>query len=163
MRSPVEKVAFEQVYLRVLPFSPRQFIPPSPHIPLHIHVALTRKTKGRSLGKFRKTKLFFGNQRTLDRKMLPLYVPVTVHREQSVKRDKKPTRCNNQMFIISFCLNMFRASLCPSSGEQRPCYCIWCSALVLLDPTTQSPTTATNHIQQNQASTPNAVTRSLFS
>jgi len=34
---------------------------------------------------------------------------------------KKPTRCNNQMFIISFCLNMFRASLCPSSGEQRTC------------------------------------------
>ena len=28
---------------------------------------------------------------------------------------------------------MFRASLCQSSGEQRPCYCIWCTALVLLD------------------------------
>ena len=28
---------------------------------------------------------------------------------------------------------MFRAALCPSSGEQRPCYCIWCTALVLLD------------------------------
>ena len=28
---------------------------------------------------------------------------------------------------------MFRTSLCPSSGEQRPCYCIWCTALVLLD------------------------------
>jgi len=28
---------------------------------------------------------------------------------------------------------MFRASLCPSSGDQRPCYCIWCTALVLLD------------------------------
>ena len=46
---------------------------------------------------------------------------------------KKPTRCNNQMLIINFCLNMFRASLCPSSGEQRPCYCIWCVVLVLLD------------------------------
>ena len=33
------------------------------------------------------------------------------------------------MFIINFCLNMFRASLCPSSGEQRPCYCIWCIVL----------------------------------
>ena len=31
------------------------------------------------------------------------------------------------------CLNMFRASLCPSSGDQRPCYCIWCVVLVLLD------------------------------
>ena len=29
-------------------------------------------------------------------------------------------------------LNMFRASLCPSSGEQDVCYCTWCAALVLL-------------------------------
>ena len=50
---------------------------------------------------------------------------MTVHREQSMKR-KKPTRCNNSMFIINFCLNMFRASLCPSSGEQRSCYYILC-------------------------------------
>ena len=50
---------------------------------------------------------------------------MTVHREQSMKREK-PTRCDNQMFIINFYLNMFRASLCPSSGEQRTCYCIWC-------------------------------------
>ena len=28
---------------------------------------------------------------------------------------------------------MFRASLCPSSGEQGVCYCTWCAALVLLD------------------------------
>jgi len=37
------------------------------------------------------------------------------------------------MFIINFYLNMFQASLCPSSGEQRPCYCIWCIVLFLLD------------------------------
>ena len=37
------------------------------------------------------------------------------------------------MFIINFCLSMFQASLRPSSGEQRLCYCIWCTALVLLD------------------------------
>jgi len=30
-------------------------------------------------------------------------------------------------------LNMFRASVCPSSGEQDVCYCMWCTALVLLD------------------------------
>jgi len=30
-------------------------------------------------------------------------------------------------------LNMFRASLCPSSGDQDVCYCLWCAALVLLD------------------------------
>jgi hypothetical protein len=37
------------------------------------------------------------------------------------------------MFIINFYLNMFRASLCPSSGEQRTRYCFWCIVLVLLD------------------------------
>jgi len=35
--------------------------------------------------------------------------------------------------LINLCFNMFRASLCPSSGEQRSCYCIWCAVLVLLD------------------------------
>jgi len=30
-------------------------------------------------------------------------------------------------------LNMFQASLCPSSGEQDVCYCMWCALLVLLD------------------------------
>jgi len=30
-------------------------------------------------------------------------------------------------------LKMFRASLCPSSGEQDVCYSTWCAALVLLD------------------------------
>jgi len=29
-------------------------------------------------------------------------------------------------------LNMFRASLCPSSGDQDVCYCTRCAALVLL-------------------------------
>jgi hypothetical protein len=139
--------------------------------------------------------------------------------------ERRPTRCNNYMFIINFCLNMFRTSLCASSGEQRVCYCIWCVVLVLLDvvgsgcgalccsmralyyshvstcfghhyahlqenkgsvtafgvlfwfclmwfvavvgrcshPTTQRPTTATNHIKQNQNNTPNAVTDPLFS
>jgi hypothetical protein len=30
-------------------------------------------------------------------------------------------------------VSMFRASLCLSSSEQMPCYCIWCVVLVLLD------------------------------
>ena len=76
--------------------------------------------------------------------------------------ERKPTRCNNQMFINNFCLNMFPAPLCPFSGEQRPCYCIWCTAPVLLD-VVGGPTTTTSHIQQNQSSTPYAVPRSLFS
>jgi len=34
--------------------------------------------------------------------------------------------------LSKFYLNMFRASLCPSSGEEDRVYCIWCSALVVL-------------------------------
>jgi hypothetical protein len=46
------------------------------------------------------------------------------------------------------------------------CYCIRCTALVLLDVVgsgcgAQRPTTANNHIQQNQRSTPYAVTHGL--
>jgi len=56
-------------------------------------------------------------------------------------------------------INMFRASLCPSSGDQDVCYCMWCAALVLLDvvgsgcgvleqlPTTSSRTSAAHHMQ----------------
>jgi len=103
-------------------------------------------------------------------------------------RERKPTRCNNQMFIINICLNMFRASLCPSSGEQRPCvtacgvqrcFCwMWlvtvvgrcvvvcehcegyCSPSQCSHTITQRPTTATNNIQHN---TPHAVTHGLCS
>jgi hypothetical protein len=57
---------------------------------------------------------------------------MTVHREQSMKREDQQD-ATIRFFIINFCLNMFRASLCPSLGEQRPCYCTWCTALVLLD------------------------------
>jgi len=95
-----------------------------------------------------------------------LYVPVTVHREQSVNREKtnkmqqsdvyyqllsqhvKPTRCNNQKFIINFCLNMLnqqdatiRCLLSKLSQHvsgiimpifrrtKTVCYCMWCIVL----------------------------------
>jgi len=76
-----------------------------------------------------------------------------------VKRERKPTRCNNQMFIINICLNMFRASLCPSSGEQRPCVtaCEYCS-----HPTTQRPNRYQPHPAE-PAHTPHAVTHGLCS
>jgi hypothetical protein len=45
----------------------------------------------------------------------------------------KMTRGTNLMqklwFIIINYLYVFRASICPSSGVQVLCYCIWCSAL----------------------------------
>ena len=55
---------------------------------------------------------------------------MTLHREQNMKREQKDAtiRC-----LLLTCLNMFPASLYPSSGEQRPCYCIWCVVMVLLD------------------------------
>jgi len=43
--------------------------------------------------------------------------------------NKMPTRCNRGFYCRSYCLpNMFRASLCPSSGAQRVLYsgcCLW--------------------------------------
>jgi len=49
------------------------------------------------------------------------------------KREERiPTRCNNiddllsiPDVIIDYSLDMFRASLFPSSGEKTTCYCIW--------------------------------------
>ena len=106
------------------------------------------------------------------------------------KWERKTNKMQQLDIYYEYFLNMFRASLCPSSGEQDVCYCTWCAELVLLDvvgsgcgalrcrvralwrllfnvqcshPTTQRPTTATNHIQQNQRSTPRAVTHVLFS
>ena len=60
-----------------------------------------------------------------------LYVSVTVHRELSVKKEYQLAAtiymiyCQFQMLIIDYSLDMFRASLCPSSGEKTTCYCIW--------------------------------------
>jgi len=103
---------------------------------------------------------------------------------------EKTNKMQQLNVFINFCLNMFWASSCPSSGEQRPCYRIWCVVLLLLDVVGSGcgalscrmwslwrlnknlhsdhilqdrPTTATNHIQQNQNNTPNAVTGPLFS
>jgi len=41
--------------------------------------------------------------------------------------------CHFQMLIIDYCLDMFRTSLCPSSGEKTTCYSIWGFLLVVLD------------------------------
>ena len=63
------------------------------------------------------------------------------------------------MFIINFCLNMFRASLCASSGEQRPCYCIWCVVLVLLDAVLTSYKTASHNRYQPHLAEPEQNTK----
>jgi len=48
--------------------------------------------------------------------MILFYVPVTLHREQSMKTEYQQD-ATIQMFIINYCLNMFRASLGPTAGK----------------------------------------------
>ena len=47
-------------------------------------------------------------------------------------REKTNKMQQLDVYFLQF-LNMFRASLCPSSGDQDVCYCTWSAALVLLD------------------------------
>jgi len=69
--------------------------------------------------------------------------------------------CQFQMLIIDYSLDMFRASLCPSSGEKTTCYCIQGFLLVVLD--VAGCGSVVSHIQHYQQKTPYAVTRGLFS
>ena len=57
-----------------------------------------------------------------------------LQRCQYYEEREKTNKMQQSDVYYKNCLNMFRASLWPSSGEQRPvCYCKWCAALVLLD------------------------------
>jgi hypothetical protein len=58
VKSVKDKVAKRQAILRVLRFSPVTIFPSTLHTHLHLHVALTRRTNGRSLGTFQKAKRF---------------------------------------------------------------------------------------------------------
>jgi hypothetical protein len=58
VRFVMDKVALGQVFLPVLRFPPVSVIPSVFHIHFHLHVALTRRTNGRSLGTFQKAVLF---------------------------------------------------------------------------------------------------------
>ena len=62
VRFVVDEVALRQVFLRVLLFSPVSIIPLMPHNHLHLHVAVTRRTNGRSLGTFHKALLFLKSE-----------------------------------------------------------------------------------------------------
>jgi hypothetical protein len=58
-------VALGEVFVRALRFTPVGIIPPMLHTHFYLHVGLTRRTKGRSLGMFRKAVLFtFGKHWT---------------------------------------------------------------------------------------------------
>ena len=70
------------------------------------------------------------------------YLPRVKHKHMIAtcyfsKREREREKTNKMQqsdVYCQHCLKMFRASLCPSSGEQKTvCYCMWCAALVLLD------------------------------
>jgi len=71
VRFVVHNVALGQVSLPVFHFSPVSVIPPTLHTSLHLHVALTGRTNGRSLGTFNK-QFCFGNRGALVRKVFSL-------------------------------------------------------------------------------------------
>ena len=58
VRFVVDKLTPERVFVLVLRFSPVIIIPPMTHAYLHLHVAVTRRTNGQSLGTFQKVGLF---------------------------------------------------------------------------------------------------------
>jgi len=60
VRFVVDMVVLGQVFLRVLRYSPVSTILPMFHI--HLHVTLTEKTNGRSLGTSQKKQYSFGNR-----------------------------------------------------------------------------------------------------
>jgi len=75
VRFVVHTVALGQVSLPVLHFSPVSIIPPVLHASLHVHVALTGRTNGRSLGTFKKQRCS-GNRGALVRKVFSLLCAV---------------------------------------------------------------------------------------
>ena len=97
-----------------------------------------------------------------------------MHREQIVKWERKPTRCNRCLFLTisqhvsGIIIPIFRRTRRITACGVLRWFCwMWLVAVVgrcLVGcehcegyPTRQRPTTATNHIQQNQRSTPPAV------
>jgi len=104
---------------------------------------------------------------------------VTVHREQIVKRERENQQDATIRCLLSTLSQHVSGIIMPIFKRTKTvCYRMWCAALVLLEvvgsgcvvgcehcshPTRQRPTTAPNHIQQNQRSTPHAVTHGLCS
>jgi hypothetical protein len=67
-----DKVALGQALVQVLRFSPVSIIPRMTHTHLRLHVAVTRRAKGRSLGTFQKFNSLPEIEGALDIKGLPL-------------------------------------------------------------------------------------------
>jgi len=85
-----------------------------------------------------------------------LYVPVTVHREQSVKREKTNKMQQSDVYYKLLSQHVSGIIMLIFRRTKTVCYCIWCTALVLLVvvgsgcgalPTTTSRTSAVHHMQ----------------
>jgi hypothetical protein len=103
---------------------------------------------------------------------------MTVRREQNMKREDQQDATIRRLLLtsVSACFGHHYAHLQEDEGPVIAlgvlfCFCwMWLVAVVgrcvegcehCSHPTTQRPTTATNHIQQNQRSTPYAITHGL--
>jgi len=71
VRFVVDKEALEQIFLPVLHFSPVSNIKPMLHTHHHLHVTITGRTNGRSLGTFQKTMIFRKSEGNGEKDTLP--------------------------------------------------------------------------------------------
>ena len=67
---------------------------------------------------------------------------------QQICGNKMPTRCNRGFYCRSYCLlNMFRASLCPSSGAQEYYTVVDACGILCCEPVNQHPANRTHNPQ----------------
>jgi len=62
----------------------------------------------------------------------PFYITCQESKPKPLSNSQVREKTNKMQQLdvyYQYFLNMFRASLCPSSGEQDVCYCTWCAAL----------------------------------
>jgi len=96
---------------------------------------------------------------------------VTVHREQNMKREDQQNATIRCLLLtsVSTCFGHHYAHLQKNNGHVTAFgvlfwfYWMWLVSVVERCVARQRPTAATNHIQQNQSNTPNAVTGPLIS
>jgi hypothetical protein len=80
VRFVADKVAVEEIFLRILRFSPVSNISPMLHIHLHLHVTLARSTNGRSLGTFQKAMLYRQSESIGQKNTFTLYIYIYICR-----------------------------------------------------------------------------------
>ena len=95
-----------------------------------------------------------------------LYVPVTVHREQSMKREDQQDATIRRLLLtsVSTCFGYHYAHLQENKGPVTAFGVLfWFCWMCLVAVVGRCLAGCEHNIQQNQGNTPNAVTGSLFS